>query len=172
MDGPDLPDARLQLLLDRTGATHVVVDHRAAVRLASVPDVGRAAVHLHVIDVADADAATTTPTPTTERVPPQDRRPTRAASDRGLAYVIFTSGSTGPPKGVMVDHGAAVNTVLDVNRRFGIDDRDRVLGLSSLSFDLSVYDIFGLLVLCGAAFSSFNLVGRMVEAQRAQAVAS
>ncbi|HWM94024.1 MAG TPA: amino acid adenylation domain-containing protein [Thermoanaerobaculia bacterium] len=62
-----------------------------------------------------------------------------------LAYVLFTSGSTGTPKGVMIDHRAAVNTVADINRRFGISSTDRVLALSSLSFDLSVWDLFGLL---------------------------
>ena len=62
-----------------------------------------------------------------------------------LAYVIFTSGSTGTPKGVMIDHQGAVNTIEDINRRFGIGRRDKVFGISSLSFDLSVYDIFGTL---------------------------
>ncbi|MEM7354248.1 MAG: amino acid adenylation domain-containing protein, partial [Acidobacteriota bacterium] len=37
-----------------------------------------------------------------------------------LAYVIFTSGSTGEPKGVMIDHRSALNTVIDVNQRFAI----------------------------------------------------
>ena len=60
-----------------------------------------------------------------------------------LAYVIFTSGSTGEPKGVMIDHRGAVNTCLDVNRRRRMTHRDRVLALSALSFDLSVWDIWG-----------------------------
>ena len=67
-----------------------------------------------------------------------------------LAYVIFTSGSTGTPKGVMIDHRGAVNTVLDINRRWSIGANDRVLALSALSFDLSVYDIFGPLAVGGA----------------------
>lgn len=61
------------------------------------------------------------------------------------AYVIFTSGSTGEPKGVVTSHYGAHNTCLDVNRRYGIGSRDSVLGLSALNFDLSVYDIFGVL---------------------------
>ena len=77
-----------------------------------------------------------------------------AESDAGrweeLAYVIYTSGSTGFPKGVMIDHRGAVNTILDINRRFKINAEDRVLALSSLNFDLSVYDIFGTLA-AGAA---------------------
>ncbi|XP_035702032.1 anguibactin system regulator-like [Folsomia candida] len=64
---------------------------------------------------------------------------------RDIAYVIFTSGSTGVPKGVGVSHRSAVNTILDMNQRSGITEDDRVLGLSELHFDLSVYDIFGIL---------------------------
>src|SRR5205085_10849039 len=67
------------------------------------------------------------------------------ARPEDLAYVIFTSGSTGVPKGVMMEHGATLNTLVDMNRRFGVTEQDRILGLSSLSFDLSVYDIFGIL---------------------------
>lgn len=62
-----------------------------------------------------------------------------------LAYVIYTSGSTGNPKGVMISHRSAWNTVQDINKRFQISENDRVFALSSLSFDLSVYDIFGTL---------------------------
>ncbi|MEJ2417366.1 MAG: amino acid adenylation domain-containing protein, partial [Exilibacterium sp.] len=62
-----------------------------------------------------------------------------------LAYVIYTSGSTGQPKGVMIDHCGAMNTILDVNKRFEVGPKDRMLGVSSFGFDLSVYDLFGTL---------------------------
>jgi amino acid adenylation domain-containing protein len=67
------------------------------------------------------------------------------AHSAGIAYVIFTSGSTGKPKGVVIDHRGAVNTLDDVNATLGIEATDRVLSVSSLSFDLSVYDLFGTL---------------------------
>ncbi|MFD9961753.1 amino acid adenylation domain-containing protein [Amycolatopsis sp. NPDC058986] len=66
------------------------------------------------------------------------------------AYVIFTSGSTGEPKGVQISHRAAVNTVTDINERNQVGPADRVLAVSALDFDLSVYDIFGLLTAGGA----------------------
>ncbi|MGF6188801.1 amino acid adenylation domain-containing protein [Serratia sp. 2723] len=64
-------------------------------------------------------------------------------ASEALAYVIFTSGSTGEPKGVAVCHRAANNTIVDVNTRHGVTERDVLLAVSSLDFDLSVYDIFG-----------------------------
>ena len=62
-----------------------------------------------------------------------------------LAYVIFTSGSTGVPKGVAIEHRAAVNTIQAINNLYEMDENDRIFGISALSFDLSVYDIFGTL---------------------------
>jgi amino acid adenylation domain-containing protein len=69
---------------------------------------------------------------------------------QALAYVIFTSGSTGTPKGVEIAHQAALNTIEDINTRFAIGSGDRVLAVSALDFDLSVFDVFGLLGVGGA----------------------
>ncbi|BET96996.1 amino acid adenylation domain-containing protein [Xenorhabdus taiwanensis] len=81
----------------------------------------------------------------------------RAVTDP--AYIIYTSGSTGMPKGVVISHQSALNTCLDINRRHQVQSHDRLLALSALHFDLSVYDIFGILSTGGALV----LVG---EAQR------
>lgn len=72
-----------------------------------------------------------------------DALPPQTVSAQELAYIIYTSGTTGQPKGVMISHQAALNTVADINARFRVGADDRVLGLANLSFDLSVYDIFG-----------------------------
>ena len=66
------------------------------------------------------------------------------------AYIIHTSGSTGKAKGVIVSHRAALNTIMDMNHRFHVTERDRVLAIANLAFDLSVYDIFGLLSVGGS----------------------
>ena len=62
-----------------------------------------------------------------------------------IAYVIFTSGSTGEPKGVKMSHIAVQNTLLALKDMYGVAERDIVLGIAELSFDLSVFDIFGVL---------------------------
>ena len=64
------------------------------------------------------------------------------------AYVIYTSGSTGRPKGVMVEHRAATWLASWAASRFGPGGLGRVLGSTSLSFDVSVFEVFGPLV-CG-----------------------
>jgi len=75
------------------------------------------------------------------------RSPRRASvcANDALAYIMYTSGSTGRPKGVMIDHRGAMNTLQDINRRFGVGSGDVILGVSAFNFDLSVYDLFGAL---------------------------
>ncbi|MFJ5483610.1 amino acid adenylation domain-containing protein [Pectobacterium actinidiae] len=73
-----------------------------------------------------------------------------AVDARKPAYIIYTSGSTGTPKGVIISHRGALNTCAELNRRYAVAPSDRVLSLSALHFDLSVYDIFGLLSAGGA----------------------
>lgn len=69
----------------------------------------------------------------------------RLLNPSSSAYIIFTSGTTGEPKGVEIAHSSAMNTIRDVNRRCNISEKDVLLAVSSLEFDLSVYDIFGIL---------------------------
>ena len=79
------------------------------------------------------------------------------------AYVIFTSGSTGEPKGVVIKHRSAVNTIRDVNSRFHVKEDDRVLAISALDFDLSVYDIFGILSAGGTIITISDAMQRDPE---------
>ncbi|GAA1954330.1 amino acid adenylation domain-containing protein [Amycolatopsis minnesotensis] len=72
-----------------------------------------------------------------------------ADDPEALAYVIFTSGTTGSPKGVMIRHRRVANTIADINSRFAVTAADRVLAVSDYTFDLSVYDVFGLLAVGG-----------------------
>lgn len=71
------------------------------------------------------------------------------AKPEGLAYTIFTSGTMGTPKGVMVTHKSVVNMLSWVNRTFHVSQDSVVLNVTSVSFDLSVYDFFGPLAVGG-----------------------
>ncbi|MEE4678039.1 amino acid adenylation domain-containing protein [Pseudomonas alliivorans] len=128
---PTLPAERLRHILERAEASLALTQPAMVTRIEWPSRIDVLAVTDEVV---------------TDRTPLQ--RVNRAPTD--LAYVIYTSGSTGMPKGVVIDHCGAVNTLLDINRRFAVSPADRVLAISSLSFDLSVYDFFGTLA-AGAA---------------------
>ena len=119
------PDSRVRDILDRTGAKAVI---------ATPP-------RPHSDTVAGIDPASMTDK--TNSFFRGDSVDTRSPDD--TAYIIFTSGSTGTPKGVEMSHKAALNTIADLNERFSIGSTDRILAVSELGFDLSVYDIFGAL---------------------------
>nr|BFF38247.1 hypothetical protein BACY1_00520 [Tenacibaculum mesophilum] len=69
--------------------------------------------------------------------------PIPVADSEDLAYIIFTSGSTGNPKGVAVQHRPVNNLIEWVNNEYSVNNTDKILMVSSVSFDLSVYDLFG-----------------------------
>ncbi|WP_191134035.1 non-ribosomal peptide synthetase [Streptomyces sp. col6] len=114
---PAWPQRRIEAVLETAGARRAVEPAEWAKDLPRIPldDEDR---HAPRVDLPDL-------------VGPED-----------LAYVLFTSGSTGTPKGVEIPHGAVMNTLSDMTDRFALDG-ERVLGVSGLHFDLSVFDLFG-----------------------------
>ncbi len=66
----------------------------------------------------------------------------REVGPQDPAYVIYTSGSTGNPKGVVIAHRSLVNLCHAMTVKYGITDQDRILQFASLSFDMSVEEIF------------------------------
>ncbi len=67
-----------------------------------------------------------------------------------LAYIIYTSGSTGKPKGVQIPHRALVNFMLSMQRQLGLTADDRVLAVTTVSFDIAALEVF-LPLLVGAS---------------------
>jgi len=88
-----------------------------------------------------------------------------------LAYVIYTSGSTGKPKGVLITHHTICNHMLWRQQKYPLTEHDRFLHKASLSFDISVWEIFaplqagGQLILCrpGGQMDSGYLTQLVVE---------
>jgi amino acid adenylation domain-containing protein len=65
-----------------------------------------------------------------------------------LAYVIYTSGTTGKPRGVEISHASLANLLLSMQREPGFTDVDRLLALTTVSFDIAALELF-LPLICG-----------------------
>jgi amino acid adenylation domain-containing protein len=75
-----------------------------------------------------------------------DLSPNRRSSLDDLAYVIYTSGSTGKPKGVEVTHRSLTNLLTSVVADLPVKKSDVVLATSTISFDISIFEIFAPLI--------------------------
>jgi amino acid adenylation domain-containing protein len=75
----------------------------------------------------------------------QDTPPESGAAPENLSHVIFTSGSTGRPKGVMIRHSSTVTLLRWLRESVSDEDRSAVLFSTSVSFDVSVAEVFGTL---------------------------
>ncbi|HEX2189552.1 MAG TPA: amino acid adenylation domain-containing protein, partial [Longimicrobiaceae bacterium] len=122
---PAHPAERVAYVLADSGAALVLTEARLAARFATsgVPSLALDALRSEL--AAEPAGA-----------------PESGVTPDNLAYVIYTSGSTGQPKGVLVQHRSAVNFMYAVRDFFGLTARDRVLQFHSLSFDVSVEEIF------------------------------
>ncbi len=66
----------------------------------------------------------------------------RSATAESPAYVIYTSGSTGKPKGVVVPHRALVNLLCSMQVAPGLNADDRLVAVTTMSFDMSIPELF------------------------------
>ncbi|WP_052411258.1 non-ribosomal peptide synthetase [Streptomyces sp. NRRL S-118] len=121
-----VPPERLRRLLAQAGVDKILTQSALETRIGWPPNALRYRVDQD-FEVGDAT------------------RPPTAQTPADMAYTIFTSGSTGEPKGVMVDHIGVVNLIQDVAKRFAVGATDRLLAISGLHFDASIYDVFGVL---------------------------
>ena len=121
---PAYPADRLALYLEDSGAQVVVTE--SALRN-SLPQ-------------SAAKVLTLDQEPVIEAAPVDNPAP--AAGPEDLAYLIYTSGSTGRPKGVMVEHRNVVNFFAGMDARIGRETPGTWLAVTSLSFDISVLELF------------------------------
>ncbi len=120
------PPSRCQKLIEQTGIQLILSTKSWAAGIGETIQISADGCALHL------------PTPASLSLPVP-------ISGDSLAYVIFTSGSTGTPKGVAIQHAAANNTLVDINRKLNVVPGDTLLAINALCFDLSVYDLFGIL---------------------------
>ena len=127
---PRYPAERIAFMLADSGAAAVVSDSSS---LDALPDLK--GTSLLVVDVPAA--------------PRVDTAPPHLTAPEDLSHVIYTSGSTGVPKGVLVEHRSVAQLTAWAERTFTDADRDGMLASTSLSFDLSVFEILVTLALGG-----------------------
>lgn len=115
------PPERLALILEDQSPLHVLVSPALIDRLPEGTDA-------IVMDPAMAEG---TARPLVPPVQPGD-----------AAYILYTSGSTGKPKGVVVSHGALANFLLSMREEPGFREGQRLLALTTVSFDISALEIY------------------------------
>ena len=122
---PSFPSERLSYMLDDT-KLKVLLTQESLADLETAPDITKVHLDKGWTDVEMQSA----------------ENPSVSLSPEDLAYVIYTSGSTGKPKGVQIHHLAVVNFLLSMCRQPGITQKDALLAVTTLSFDISVLEIF------------------------------
>ncbi len=126
---PDFPASRLQLMLEDAAPKALVVSSRL---LDGLPDGDWTALDLDGIEATSKSFEL------------------KGQPSSSPAYILYTSGSTGRPKGVEIPHRAVVNFLRSMQAEPGLRSDDRLLAVTTLSFDISVLEIF-LPLLAGAA---------------------
>ncbi|MCC5863320.1 MAG: amino acid adenylation domain-containing protein, partial [Gammaproteobacteria bacterium] len=89
-------------------------------------------------EVLEADGPACSVPPSTDAL----ERAGAAITGEDPAYVIYTSGSSGRPKGVVVPQAAVVNFLLAMAERPGLGEQDRLLAVTTPSFDIAVLELF------------------------------
>jgi amino acid adenylation domain-containing protein len=84
-----------------------------------------------------------------------EERPKYKIKLNDTAYVIYTSGSTGVPKGVELPHGSVVNFLSSMSKIPGMKKEDKLLAVTTLSFDIAVLELY-LPLICGASLYIAN----------------
>lgn len=120
---PSYPESRIRLMTDDAGLACVVSDQEGTA------DAIYDTVTLRLSDLLASAVNAILPSP-------------KQLSGNDLAYLIYTSGSTGRPKGVMVPQRAVVNLLASFAHDTRLTASDRVLGSTTISFDISVLELF------------------------------
>ena len=96
-----------------------------------------------------------------------------AVQGHHLVYTLYTSGSTGKPKGVKIAHHNLVNFLISLKKILSVGPEDRLLAITTLSFDISALEIYlplvtgaSVTVLSAQTAKDGNLLLQTVKAMR------
>ena len=146
---PSYPKARLAFMLEDINAQIVLIQHQLVSALPAQSAVLGSPQEEQLCKTAQERQVICIDADWQDIAASSVENPHSGVKPSHLAYVIYTSGSTGKPKGIAINHLGVVNNITDLNRSYRISSDDRVLVLSSLSFDMCVYETLGLLAAGG-----------------------
>lgn len=102
----------------------------------------------HITELPDTNTPMITMESIRNSLPPEPGKAERPTAD-STAYVIFTSGSTGTPKGVEITHRSVVNLLYAAANEIGFQAGDRLLAVTTLTFDIAALELLLPLVFGG-----------------------
>src|SRR5215471_816167 len=142
-----LPESRLIQLLERVQAAALIVDSESVTalskRVLSYCPKLILAPELATSSVVHADNGMSVTIAGKDVLPAFDVHdaPIPVKPDH-VVYIIYTSGTTGIPKGVMVPASATAHYIASMQARYPLQPSDRIAGMTEITFDLSVFDMF------------------------------
>nr|WP_280485456.1 non-ribosomal peptide synthetase [Nocardia cyriacigeorgica] len=126
---PDHPAERTEYVLESSAPVCVLTTIADNISAGEVPVI--------FLDTEDLSGYSDAPVTDADR-----RAPLRPSN---TAYVLYTSGSTGRPKGVAVSHASVVNQIAWITAEYRMSPADVVLQKTPVTFDVSVWELFGTL---------------------------
>lgn len=121
---PEYPKERLEFMLNDSGAKVLITSKTLFASLPSWPQT------LFIEDIIESlDEYSTLPLSYT-------------VSPENMAYILYTSGSTGNPKGVPITHKNLVNFLCSMGQEPGISENDRLLSITTISFDIAGLELY------------------------------
>jgi len=129
-----LPEGRIAEIIEQSGAEIIIVDDSLNARFNEMTEryKGKDVINYASFSRTEGEHPKTNP----HRKVHQDQ----------LMYITYTSGSTGVPKGVMVSHANVANFLKWATTEIDITTNDRMVSVTSISFDISVFELFGSLL--------------------------
>jgi amino acid adenylation domain-containing protein len=123
---PFFPESRLSYMINDSGLRYIVSVQKLTDRFTKGKDVDVILIDNEIETIKLNDSS----------------NPAEPINGDALAYTIYTSGSTGKPKGVQIHHKALLNFLLSMKKLPGLTQKDRLLAITTLSFDISCLELY------------------------------
>ncbi|WP_116772100.1 non-ribosomal peptide synthetase [Maribacter litoralis] len=125
---PNYPSKRLEFMLEDSGSKYLITTDTSSLPI-------NANITRLLVSSIFSDLSTYSCTPVNTKI-----------SINQIAYILYTSGSTGKPKGVTVTHKNLVNLLYSILEKPGVQNTDKVISITSISFDIAGFELYASLL--------------------------